>query len=99
MSQLLAICLSEKPISWWSLTTSLILRMDNLLLAIHTSLSFSQERNGYGFDYPASLTLVRGWPVCFGMTGRIGSEWVADLRRNTQIQHWFWATAVGSRYS
>ncbi len=30
------------------------------------------------------LALTQGWPVCFGMPGRIGSEWVADLRRNTQ---------------
>jgi hypothetical protein len=30
------------------------------------------------------LPLAQGWPVCFGMPGRFGSEWVAVLRRNTQ---------------
>ena len=31
------------------------------------------------------LPLTQGWPVCFGMPGRFGSEWVAVLRRNTHL--------------
>ena len=31
------------------------------------------------------LPLVQGWPVCFGMPGRFGSEWVAVLCRNTHV--------------
>ena len=33
-------------------------------------------------NYPASIYSGRGWPICSGIAGRFGPEWVADLDRN-----------------
>ena len=53
---------------------------------------FFRRLNGFEVNYPASLTphlgvadlLRNARPIWNGIGGRFGSEWVADLRRNTQ---------------
>jgi hypothetical protein len=63
MLQLLAICRGEDPVTHFSLTTSLIFRMDNLLPAIITPLSFDQGclQAEIGIIQRHFISL-KGWP-------------------------------------
>jgi hypothetical protein len=79
MLQLFAICLADDPAIHFNLTTSLILRMDNLLPAMVTPLSFYPGvlQAGFGFIQRHFTSHRGGRDHCYGRP-----EWSGTGGRN-----------------